>query len=239
MKQIIIITPSNIELVYRLAGVGSRLGAFIIDFFIQLLLILLSALIILLGIDRGLVGNTTPSGTALGIFIILIFVIHFGYFIICELTMNGRTWGKRVFGLRVIRDNGQPIQFVHSLVRGMIRTSVDMLYIGVFVIMFSKQHKRLGDILAGTIVISENYDTLDTSPIEETIPDFLAEYEPIMTYYERQLIFAWLNKKASLPDGGKRLEIMFKDHFKWKSNYVGATNHGHPLINYQESHSQN
>ena len=221
MKHITIITPANIELTYRLAGVGSRLGAFVIDFFIQLLLILLTGLIILLGVDRRIFGNTMPSGTALGVFIILIFVIHFGYFIICELTMNGRTWGKRVFGLRVIRDNGQPIELVHSIVRGIIRSSIDMLYVGVFVILFSKQHKRLGDILAGTVVISENYDTLDldTSITEEEIPDFLVEYVPIMTYYEKQLMFAWLNKKASLPDGGKRLESMFTEHFKWKANY--------------------
>ena len=234
MKNIVIVTPSNIELTYRLAGVGSRLGAFIIDFLIQLLLILIAALIVLSGLDRAVFGNTNPSGTALGVFIILIFIIHFGYFIICELTMNGRTWGKRVFGLRVIRDNGQPILFTHSLVRGIFRTSVDMLYVGVFVIMFSKQHKRLGDMLAGTVVISENYDSLE-AVTEEEMPDFLAEYEPIMTYHEKQLVFAWLNKKASLPDGGKRLEIMFKEHFKWKSRDGNLP----PVSSYQESHSQN
>ena len=226
MKNIVIITPSNIELIYRLAGVGSRLGAFVIDFLIQLLLILFAALIILVGF-----GNVTTSGTALGVFIILIFVIHFGYFIICELTMSGRTWGKRVFGLRVIRDNGQPIDFVQSLLRNIIRITIDMIYVGIFVIIFSKQHKRLGDMLAGTVVISENYDSLDVIIADKEIPDFLAEYNP--TIYERQLIFAWLNKKASLPDGGKRLEIMFENYFKWKCSPNSIP------INYQESHSQN
>ena len=219
MKQIIIITPANIELVYRLAGVGSRLGAFIIDMLIQVLFTLFSAFMILYTIDRVIFGNSFTSGTALGAFLISVFLIHFGYFIICELTMNGRTWGKRVFGLRTIRDNGQPIDFVHSLVRGLIRSSVDMLYIGVFSIMFSKQHKRLGDILAGTVVISENYDTLDIKT-EEKIPDIFNEYEHIMTYYERQLVFAWLNKKAYLPDNGKRLEDMFIDYFKWRNAFI-------------------
>jgi len=155
MKTIVIITPANIELEYRLAGVGSRLAAFLVDFFIQILLNIFSVGVVLLGFDRRIFGNTSPSGTALGVVLLLYFLIHFGYFILCELNMNGQTWGKKLFKLRAIRENGLPMSLSHVLVRGLFRSSLDMLYIGLFAIMFSKQHKRLGDMAAGTVVVSE------------------------------------------------------------------------------------
>jgi uncharacterized RDD family membrane protein YckC len=157
MKTIIVITPANIEVEYRLAGVGSRLAAFVIDFFVQMLAIALVGGIILLGFDRWLLDNQIPTGTALGATLIAYFIIHFGYFILCELVMNGQTLGKKIFGLRAIRENGQPMQLSHIVVRGLFRSSVDILYIGLFAIMFSKQHKRIGDMAAGTVVISEHY----------------------------------------------------------------------------------
>jgi uncharacterized RDD family membrane protein YckC len=158
MKKITIITPANIEVEYRLAGVGSRLAAFLIDFFVQILTILLTGAIILLGFDRYIFGNPEPSGIALGAILITSFVIHFGYFIFFELYMNGQTWGKKIFGLRALRENGQPLSLSNVAIRALFRSSVDLMYIGLFVIMFSKQHKRLGDMAAGTVVVDEHFE---------------------------------------------------------------------------------
>lgn len=155
MKTITIVTPANIEVEYRLAGIGSRVSAFIIDFMLQILIIIM-AFFSTFGL--GLLFSDGLSGAAIGVFMVLTFVIHFGYFIICEVTMNGQSFGKRVFGLRAIRENGQPIEFTQALIRGLIRSSADMMYIGVIIIFFHPMHKRLGDIAAGTIVISENYE---------------------------------------------------------------------------------
>ncbi|MCL2049510.1 MAG: RDD family protein [Defluviitaleaceae bacterium] len=162
MKTITIITPSNIELEYRLAGVGSRLAAFIIDYLLQVLMSLLVVFGIMYGIDYALLGNDV-SGVALGISMVSVFVIQTGYFIVMELVTNGQSVGKRIFGLRVIRDNGQPIGFTQSLVRGLLRSSLDMLYVGLFVIMFSKRCKRLGDMAAGTVVVAERRGVQDDS----------------------------------------------------------------------------
>jgi len=159
MRTITIITPSNIEIEYRLAGAGSRMGAFIIDFAIQITAILLIAWVILRGtFSEIFFGTTTPGGASIGFILISAFIIHFGYFILLEMLMNGQTIGKRILGLRVIRDNGLPIEFTHSLIRGVLRSSLDMVYIGFFVILFSQKHKRLGDMAAGTIVVSEQYN---------------------------------------------------------------------------------
>ncbi|MCL2215734.1 MAG: RDD family protein [Defluviitaleaceae bacterium] len=211
MKFATIITPANIEVEYRLAGAGSRLAAFLIDFILQMLAILLIAWVVLRVTERF-------EGTVLAFIIVTGFVIHFGYFIVCELTMNGQSIGKRVFGLRVIRDNGQPIEFTQSLVRGLIRSSVDMMYVGLFTILFSKNHKRLGDMAAGTIVISEKH----ASPREPSLfgpqyqwpadfPDSLA-----LSVEERNLVEEWLRRKDDLPDVGVEIGRKFREYFKSK-----------------------
>lgn len=204
MKTITIITPSNIEVEYRLAGAPSRLAAYLIDLTVQLLLITFFALTILLGVDRGIFGNRgIPSGESLGVVLVFAFVVQFGYFIFSELTMSGQSIGKRIFGLRVICDNGQPIGFFQSLTRGLLRTSLDMMYVGLFIILFSKKHKRLGDMAAGTIVISEHYETHDSSYTNETDywPGFLPD-KFLITPEERQLAEEWLSRRNDMNDGG-------------------------------------
>jgi uncharacterized RDD family membrane protein YckC len=161
MKKITIITPDNIELEYRLAGAGSRLAAFIIDFILQMLMIILAGCIILLVFDRWLFGNDVPNGTALAASLVAFFIVHFGYFVLFEWVMNGQSPGKKILALRAIRENGQPLSIACIIVRSLFRSSVDMLYAGLFVIMFSKRHKRLGDMAAGTIVVSEHYAKAD------------------------------------------------------------------------------
>jgi uncharacterized RDD family membrane protein YckC len=134
------------------------LAAFVIDFTVQITAILFIAFVVLYmisGLRFTAWGNA--DGTGLAFVLIAGFVIHFGYFICWEMLYNGQTPGKKILGLRVIRDNGQPIAFTQSLVRGLFRSAVDMMYIGLFVILFSKTHKRLGDMAAGTLVISEYY----------------------------------------------------------------------------------
>jgi uncharacterized RDD family membrane protein YckC len=224
MKKITVVTPANIELEYRLGGVGSRLAAFIIDFAIQVSLIGLAAGVILLGFDRWVFGNTTPTGMAMGAVLITFFIIHSGYFILCEWVMNGQSIGKKIFGLRVIRENGLPLSIGNILVRGLFRASVDMMYVGLFVILFSKQHKRLGDMAAGTVVVSEHY--VKTPGLYETpaavgdTPMFFSEYTP----EEQRIVEEWLRRKEALPDGGldikKRLDAYF--NYKKTLNTMGS-----------------
>jgi uncharacterized RDD family membrane protein YckC len=166
MKFITIVTPANIEVEYRLANAGSRLAAFLIDFALQLTLIFLMASAVLFGF-AGLRFSTLheASGATLGFVLVAAFAIHFGYFIFCELTMNGQSPGKRIFGLRVICDNGRPVGFTQSLVRNLMRPAVDMLYVGLFVIIFSDKHKRLGDFAAGTLVVSEHWPAKPAAPL--------------------------------------------------------------------------
>jgi uncharacterized RDD family membrane protein YckC len=220
MKKITIITPANIELEYRLAGVGSRLAAFIIDYVIQLLAVALVGGIILLGFDYWLMGNPYPGGAAVGAVLLAYFLIHFGYFILFEMYMNGQSPGKKIFGLRAIRENGLPITFFNVVVRALFRASVDMLYIGLFSIMFSKQHKRLGDMAAGTVVVCENYD-VDISGLPRGTAfaknDNFPFNVPSMTPEESRIVDEWLRRKASLPDGGEKVRRQLEEYFEKKT----------------------
>ncbi|MCL2386959.1 MAG: RDD family protein [Defluviitaleaceae bacterium] len=216
MKTITIITPSNIEVEYRLAGAGSRLASFLIDFMVQGLIFIAIVLIVLFGFDRVIFGNTDyPSGVALGIVMVTWFVLQFGYFVICELSMQGQSIGKRIFGLRVIRDNGQPLEFSQSLIRGLLRTSADMMYIGIFIILFSKKHKRLGDMAAGTLVVSERYnETYQPSLVNATPhwPSFLPNRD-LLTPSELQLTEEWLHRRNQMLDGGAAVGERLAEYF--------------------------
>jgi uncharacterized RDD family membrane protein YckC len=220
MKTITIITPANIELTYKLAGVGARLAALIIDSILQFLAIALCGGL-LFGIYRQSIRLNMPahSATLLAVFVVLNFVIYFGYFIVCELLLNGQTIGKRLFGLRVIRDNGQPIEFAQALIRGIIRSTLDMAYIGLFTIMFSKKHKRLGDMAAGTVVVIEKYDTSFFDPVfaqeAPAFPDFLPPALD-MTAAERSIVEDWLRRRDTLPERGAEIGQKIIDHFEEK-----------------------
>jgi uncharacterized RDD family membrane protein YckC len=92
----------------------------------------------------------------LTVFLLLQFTGELAYFVGCEVISNGRSIGKAVVGLRVVRDGGLPITVEASLVRNLLRI-VDMLpgtyVVGLTSIVVSSQGKRLGDIAAGTIVV--------------------------------------------------------------------------------------
>jgi len=214
MKTITIITPANIELEYHLAGVGSRTAAFAIDLFIQILTIsLFSGMMYAVNRQMGHLGTEIQYSTLAAIMIVFSFTVHIGYFIACEMLMNGRSIGKKIFGLRVIRDNGQPIEFAQALIRGVIRSTLDIMYMGMFAILFSQKHKRVGDMAAGTIVVLERYlPATNTEFFSLEPPKFLPPLEE-MTPIQRGIVNEWLRRKDSLPDGGTKIGRQLQEYF--------------------------
>jgi uncharacterized RDD family membrane protein YckC len=96
---------------------------------------------------------------ALALWVVLEFVLQFGYFVACELLMQGRSPGKAFVGLRVVREGGLPVTTRESMIRNLLRV-VDMLpvsyLVGLVSMISSRQTRRLGDYAAGTIVIRES-----------------------------------------------------------------------------------
>jgi hypothetical protein len=90
--------------------------------------------------------------------VVLSFVVLWGYYLVAEMLSNGQSPGKRVIGLRVVREGGRPVTFAASAIRNVIRL-VDFLPlfygIGVVTMFIDKRARRLGDLAGGTLVVRE------------------------------------------------------------------------------------
>lgn len=153
-------TPEFVSLQFQLAGLGSRAAAFIID---QVILMIANIVIILIPLLIIMFQPKTMFGTdmdtvVIAIIIILMFVINWGYFFAFEYFMGGRTPGKKMMGIRVIQENGHSITLLSSFIRNLLRIidSLPAYYLlGIAMIFFHSKHKRVGDLVAGTIVVHE------------------------------------------------------------------------------------
>ncbi len=153
-------TPELVVLTYTIAGVGSRAYAALIDYVICVLFIIIANVGITVFLARrgGLV-QTSSASLAISLIILIQFAVLWGYYVLFEALADGRTPGKRLQRLRVVRDGGYSVTFGASAVRNLMRI-VDMqpvlLYgVGMVSVLFSKAGKRLGDMAAGTIVVKE------------------------------------------------------------------------------------
>jgi len=156
MRRILkVATPENVHLEYVLAGLGSRFAALIIDSLIQGMLIL----VVLIGVMLGGIsfdGMQQVDSVIVAVGISGIFMIVFGYFVFFDMVMNGQSPGKKFFGLRVVRQNGQNIGFMDSFLRNILRLA-DFLplinFAGAFFILLTPMFKRIGDYAAHTVVV--------------------------------------------------------------------------------------
>jgi uncharacterized RDD family membrane protein YckC len=156
-----VLTPERVSLQYDIAGVGSRGAAVLIDSTIQAALLVLLALAFGGGVavfNSFLGQSDTVDAVVLALLVLVLFALTSGYFILFEIVMNGQTPGKRIVGVRVLRENGYPVRPVDSVVRNLVRM-VDFLpfgyAVGVLTMLLNARSKRLGDFAAGTIVVRE------------------------------------------------------------------------------------
>lgn len=166
-RELIVRTPENVEITHSLAGIGSRFIALLIDHLIQLtlLLLLLFGIFFLIGGFQdwlsGLDEIANLSGWAYAALFLGYFLLFWGYFIYFETAWNGQTPGKRLMHIRVVKDNGSPVDFFSAAIRNIVRI-IDALpsgyTIGVISMFFSSSYKRLGDYAAGTVVVKEYRD---------------------------------------------------------------------------------
>ena len=154
-----VLTPERVTLQYDIAGLGSRGAAALVDSAIQGCALLLVAAG--LGGAFALVGpgaGATFGIAALAIAALAVALITLGYFVLFEIVWNGQTPGKRLVGVRVIRESGYPIQPADAVVRNLVRIvdGLPVLYgVGVVTMLLNARSKRLGDFAAGTIVVRE------------------------------------------------------------------------------------
>src|SRR2546426_3930278 len=158
-------TPEHLVLELELAGLGSRMAATVCDAGVLALAYLLLGLGIQLLPTPARGEAEGPWSTLAAIVLILtVFLLFWGYFLLFEALNNGRTPGKRLMGIRVVMDTGHPLTFTAAAVRNLVRI-VDMqplftYQVGLGFVLFHPQNKRLGDIVAGTVVVRDRPENL-------------------------------------------------------------------------------
>jgi uncharacterized membrane protein SpoIIM required for sporulation/uncharacterized RDD family membrane protein YckC len=188
-------TPENVVLDYEIAGIGSRVLAAFLD------LLILFAWFFGVGIVLQLLGLTRLFGSWLqAIYILIAVMAYWAYFTLFEALRFGQTPGKRYIGIRAVRDTGHPINLGAAGSRGLLR-AIDLfpplLLLDVLLIALHPRAKRLGDLVAGTIVVRDQ-------PVEAPVPDAPepgleeagapelddAEFRVLREFIERSISFA-------------------------------------------------
>jgi uncharacterized RDD family membrane protein YckC len=206
-RNVEIATGESVTFSYELAGLGSRFFAVFIDLAIQLGVVIV-VLLLILWVSFALPAPTknTPltkveDAVLLALLVIATFMLFFGYFIIFEWRWNGRTPGKRLLGIRVVRDGGFPLDFTASVVRNVVR--ILELVLGFYAIsavatLLSPQNRRLGDMAAGTIVVrDQRYERTRAAALlrdEERDDTLVRELSPA----ERELVRKYVERRATL-----------------------------------------
>ena len=205
LDKLTIETPEQTSLEFPLAGIGSRFLAMAADTLIQIVVSgLLALLVVFTGVSIRWMGVLSLQWE-IAIVILVIFLIYAGYFAFFEAMWNGQTPGKRFAQIRVMKDDGRPISVYDAITRNLLR-AVDSLPIGygvaVVSVLVSSKNKRLGDFVAGTVVVHER--TLEGArPFleirkDETLPTYNTA---LITIDELRLIETFFSRRDSLDPG--------------------------------------
>jgi uncharacterized RDD family membrane protein YckC len=196
-ERVTIATPEGVSLELVVAGLGSRFLARMLDSVIQFAIIF--ALVV------GIFSFSVPGSVRAAGFVLL-FLVMFAYDVPFEVLNNGRTVGKAAAGIRVVERNGEPVGFIPSAIRNIMRI-VDFLpvfyVVGSVAIVSSHDDQRLGDMAAGTLVVRDKFAGLATpfaAPI--TVPvDAVARWDvsavdaeslaTIRQFLDRRLSLTW------------------------------------------------
>lgn len=195
-----IVTPEAVVLDVETAGVAARVFAGLIDFMIQLATLFIASMLFTA------LGIIAPSSVNLG-FVLLIAFIMMGYPVLSESLMRGRTIGKKAMGLRAVTLEGAPVRLRHTLLRmmgGLVDRYLPPLGVtGLLFVLGSSRHQRVGDLLAGTMVIRDPDRTLLPPavwfPVPPGLEAFAATIDPTaMTDEQYTVVRSFLMRNREL-----------------------------------------
>jgi uncharacterized RDD family membrane protein YckC len=187
-------TPEHVRFRYRVAGPVRRMLAYLLDLLIRIAVLLVLWVIITIAF-------AATREAIQGFVLLTLFVMEWGYYVFFETTGDGRSPGKRVLSLRVVKEGGYPIGFIDSVLRNLLR-SADFLPLGYVLGLMSMaadtRFRRLGDRVAGTMVVVEERG-LVAAPLALHPP--LAEGEldgfpqrPPLSAWERETLELFLRR---------------------------------------------
>jgi uncharacterized RDD family membrane protein YckC len=158
-EQLNIDTPEQIALEFPLAGIGSRFLAMVVDSLLQIAVF--AVLVLVYYFSSGPLSNFAALHDIVAAILLFLvpFCIYWGYFAIFEIIWRGQTPGKLVAGIRVIHQSGRPMTAIEAIGRNLFRgidiMPVPLYAVGLICMLCNKQSRRLGDFVAGTIVVHD------------------------------------------------------------------------------------
>ncbi len=232
---LIIETPERVPLHFALASIGNRFLACAIDHTFQVLAIFLMVIAFTVIANYSSVGEQLSNAPkwVKAVLIVIVFLIVSGYFAFFEWIWNGQTPGKRLLKLRVIREDGRPVTFWEAAVRNLLR-SFDMMpapfySIGLISVFISLSDQRVGDMVAGTVVVREReaeapaFAQVFASPVSD--PALRRSFKPVeftasltsLTESEIEVVETFLRRRWELADMARQwmawrvsLPLMYK-----------------------------
>jgi len=177
--------PEGVSINIIPAGIAARSSAFLVDFLIRTVIF----------IACGFALNAFDKAGQ-GMFLLVYFSISWGYNIYFE-SLNGQTPGKKKFKLRVVQDNGLPAQLNQIVLRNLLRAADAFPFayvIGLIVMAFGKEYKRIGDWTAGTIVVYDQPTNFKSNSGEQnsSAPPFN------LSTQEQQAVLAFADRSNEL-----------------------------------------
>jgi len=166
-----IVTPEAVRLEFEGANLGSRTLAALLDRFLQTItfvVLLMFSVFLAEGTEVAL-----PDWVGVVAVLLLVFALTWGYPVAFETLWRGRTPGKAALGLRVVTTEGAPVRFRHAAIRAIL-SLVDFYAsfgaVAVLSVLLSRRQQRLGDLVAGTLVLRERTAAGAVRPVQFTVP---------------------------------------------------------------------
>jgi len=217
-ETLVIETPERVPLHFALASIGNRFIACAIDHAIQIFTLIVIVIIFLFVADVADLGNKVTSAPkwVIALLIIFVFLLMSGYFAFFEWLWRGQTPGKRWMKLRVIREDGRPISFFEAVVRNLLREFDIMPFpfysIGLVSVFVTDRDQRVGDLVAGTVVVREReaeapaFAEVFASPVSD--PALRRSFKPVtftadlnsLTEQEISVVESFLRRRWDLKD---------------------------------------
>jgi len=232
---LIIETPERVPLHFALASIGNRFLACAIDHFLQGVILVVMVIALSLAANNARLEAAISSAPkwVQAVLILVGFLILSSYFAFFEWIWSGQTPGKRWLKLRVLREDGRPITFWEAAVRNLLRTfdimPAPFYSIGLISVFASTKDQRVGDMVAGTVVVREReaeapaFAKVFAAPVSD--PALRRSFKPVdfsaslntLTESEIQVVETFLRRRWDLADVPRQwmawrvsLPIMYK-----------------------------
>ncbi len=224
-RRVEIETPEQTILSYTIAGPGSRAAAALIDLAIiavgQISIFLLTAQIASAFGGHATTAQRLSGGWFVAFGFLLSFVMLWGYYVLFEAIWDGQSPGKRMLGIRVVQDGGYSVSFGASAARNLLRLfdmQPGIVYaFGFITMMISKSGKRLGDIVAGTVVVHEQRALLTSATRAPSDVATRAAITSQLTEEEFALLSRFVARRTELEPAlrstfAAQIAVRYRDH---------------------------